>query len=341
MILSITRRGISLLAVLTAGASGLLAQADAFGYTATNQTPYSYVNIAGTGTSVLAGADEGTATLTLPFPFRFYGIAYNSACVSSNGLISFGSCVAADFTNLDLTSQSPTGNQGLIAPFWSDLTFSETGTGSVVYQTTGSAPSRRFVIQWNNAANVNVPGTVNFQAILAEGTNNILFQYGSVDSGSAQVNKGAAATVGIRGPSGNLNNNRLQWSYRAPVIDSASAILFTAPQSAAATEVTSQIRVTTSAFVLNRLRNVYTGTVTITNTGSTAIARPITIVLSGLTAGVTAANASGVAPGQGPYYTVTGTDPLMAGQTATVPVQFTNPTNARIGFVVKTYSGAF
>jgi hypothetical protein len=126
------------------------------------------VNIADTGTAVLADADDGTAVLTLPFPLRFYGIA-TSACVSSNGLISFGSCVADDFTNLDLTSQAPARNQPLIAPFWSGLTFSVPGAGSVMYQTLGTTASRQFVIQSSNVAVLNVPGALNFRTILFEG----------------------------------------------------------------------------------------------------------------------------------------------------------------------------
>src|SRR5437867_1862736 len=97
--------------------------ADNFGYTATANVPFSYVDIAATGTSVLANADDATATLTLPFGFRFYNVTYTTLCASTNGLIAFAGCPTGDITNLDLTAQSPTGNLPLIAPFWMDLTF--------------------------------------------------------------------------------------------------------------------------------------------------------------------------------------------------------------------------
>src|SRR5215475_9841481 len=69
---------------------------DSFGYTATSPVPFSYVNIAGTGTTILANEDDATATLTLPFGFRFYGVTYTTICVSTNGLITFSGCPSGD-----------------------------------------------------------------------------------------------------------------------------------------------------------------------------------------------------------------------------------------------------
>ncbi len=330
----------ALAAVLLAASGGAAAQ-DAFGYTASSAVPYSYVNIASTGTSILPNTDDGTAVLTPPFLFRFYGTSYSSLCVSTNGLIAFGGCPANDVTNLDLTSQSPTGNLPLIAPFWMDLSFAIPGAGSVVYQTLGTPGSRLFVIQWNNAVGLNAPGALNFQVVLAEGTNTILFQYQTVETASLLVSKGAGATVGIRAASGNTNNQRLQWSYKAAVLSDAMAIRFTPPASAAPVDVSASIRATTTAFVYNRLKQTYAGAVTITNIGTAPLARPLTIVLTNVTPGVTALNPTGSVPGQGPYYLMPGTAPLGPSQISSVPVEFSNPANARISFVVKTYSGSF
>jgi hypothetical protein len=215
-------------AALLLMAAGTLGAQSSSGYKVTDAVAFSYQNIAGTGIAVLAGADDGTAVINTPFPFLFFGTSYTSLCVSTNGLIAFGSCVPNDFNNLDLTSQGPPGNQPLIAPFWTDLTFAAPGAGSVVYQTLGAAGSRQFVIQWNNAMALNAPGALNFQAILLEGSNDIVFQYQSVESSDPAVNKGAGATVGIRGMNGQSTGNRLQWSYRAPVLKNGQAIRFIA-----------------------------------------------------------------------------------------------------------------
>jgi hypothetical protein len=332
---------ITMMALLLTAALAPLSAADAFGYTSTSNTPYSYVDVSSTGVSILAGDDDSSATLNLPFQFRFYGISYNSLCVSTNGLISFGSCVPNDFTNLDLTAQSPGGNQPLIAPLWMDLTFGQPGAGSIVYQTLGSGPGRQFVVQWNNSTALNSPGTLGFQVILFETTNVIAFQYQNVETGSAAVSKGASATVGIRGASGNTNGNRSQWSFKAPVLSNNLAIKFTPPAAVAPVDVSSQVTVTTTAFVYNRITQQYSGSLTITNTGGTPIPAPVTMVLTNLTPGVTALNAAGTAPGLGPFYNAPGTSAMVPGQSTTVSLLFSNPSNARISFVLKTYSGSF
>jgi len=246
-----------------------------------------------------------------------------------------------DMTNLDLTSQSPVGNLPLIAPFWMDLSFAIPGAGAIVYQTMGSPGSQQFVVQWNNVFGLNAPGVLNFQAVLSEATNTILFQYQSVESADTAVSKGASATVGIRGASGEVNHYRFQWSYRAPVLSNSLAIRFTPPGNVPAVDVSANIKATTSAFVYNRLSKTYSGTVTITNIGKAALDRPLTIVLTNLTPGVTALKPSGTTATGEPYYAVPGSGALALGSSATVGVSFTNPSNGKITFNVKTYSGNF
>ncbi len=109
------------------------------------------------------------------------------------------------------------------------------------------------------------------------------------------------------------------------------------------TEVTGAVSVTTTGFVHSRATGLYTGTVTITNTSSAAIAFPLQSVLTDLTSGVTLTNATGAVsdgPYQGaPYYTVTGTSPLAPGSSVSYPIQFTYSGSAPITFVAKTISG--
>src|SRR5205085_9159892 len=58
--------------------------------------------------------DDVTTAITLPFPFRFYGTAFTTGNVSSNGNLQFTSTNTA-FTNACLPTA--TMNQ-LISPFW-------------------------------------------------------------------------------------------------------------------------------------------------------------------------------------------------------------------------------
>jgi hypothetical protein len=223
--------------LLLPAAEPALAQ-DAFGYTATNNTPYSYVDISSTGTSVLSGYDDGNATVQLGFTFSFYGASYTSICLSTNGDAGLGACPTGDAQNVDLTSQIPGGDTPLIAPFWTDLTFAAPGAGSVVYQTLGTSGSLRFVAQWNNAMALNSASPYNFQIVLSQGTNQILFQYELVDGGPAAVADGAGATVGIRAAGSQNSQFDYQWSYDAAVLTSGSAILFTPPSNTTCTSLT-------------------------------------------------------------------------------------------------------
>jgi hypothetical protein len=328
--------------LLAAAVCGPSAQAqDAFGYTATTAVTYSYLQISGTGTSVLSNADDGTAVLSLPFGFRFYGTTYSSLCVSSNGLITFGGCPADDMTTRDLTAQPTPGNLPSIAPFWMDLSFAVPGAGALSYQTLGTVGSRQFVMQWNNVHALNGPDALNFEVVLKEGTNTVLFQYQKVDSGDAGVSLGAGATVGIAASNAPANSYRLQWSRNSAVLHNAMGIQFTPPAATPAVDVSSSVKATTSAFVLNRLTQTYSGTITIANTGNTPLNRPLTLVLTALTSGVTAIGPTGTLGGQGPYYLAPGSGVLSPGQSVTIPVQFSNPSNQKIAFVVKTYSGSF
>jgi len=200
--------------------------ADTFGYAATSKAPFSYIDISATGAAVLSGQDDSTAILALPFSFHFYGKDYTNLCVSTNGIASFGGCTNDDLTNLDLTAQSPAGNLPLIAPLWMDMTFAIPGSGSIHYQSLGTAGERQFVVQWHRAFALNLPTPFEFQLILFEGSGNIQFQYKTVENSSAAVSKGAGATVGIRGASGHANGNNLQWSYNAPVLNNGESILY-------------------------------------------------------------------------------------------------------------------
>lgn len=221
---------------------------DAGNYTATDGTVYSFIDPAGGGSapSVLAGTDDGGALLTLPFSFQFYGQSYTMLCVSSNGLAYFVSgtstfCGSAaqtvDFAPTDLSSTVVPGDLPAIAPFWMDLTFAPAGAGAVYYQTKGTAPNRQFIIEWYNAFPAGVGSPVTFEAILNEGTNNVLFQYNTVNLGNSNsVSNGGKATIGMRNSGGNANGQEIEWSYDSAVLSNSYAILFTAP-SATATSV--------------------------------------------------------------------------------------------------------
>lgn len=211
---------------------------DAGGYLATDAAVFSFVDLAATGgAAVLAGADDGTAALTLPFAFRFYGQMYTRACVSSNGALYLvpdgGACGPLnDFVNVDLALNTPNDWPALF-PFWSDVTFQQAGAGSVLYQATGPSGARRFIVQWNKVFPQGSASPVTFEVVLEEATGDVVFQYKTTNLGSANpASAGRLATVGVRNAGGHVNNQQIQWSANAAVIQDGLALRFSAADTA-------------------------------------------------------------------------------------------------------------
>ena len=99
----------------------------------------------------------------------------------------------------------------------------------------------------------------------------------------------------------------------------------------------SDVATTASGLAYSRVSRTFNGTVTITNISSSAISGPFQMVFTGLTAGVTLANATGDFSGS-PYLTITAAS-LAPGQSSTVRVQFNNPMFGTINFTPVIYSG--
>lgn len=206
---------------------------DSAGYTATDSVSFAFTDISGSGTRILAGVDDVANVVALGFTFNFYGTNYTTVCISSNGLLSFGTC-STTFTNRTLNGPLVV-NAPTIAVLWDDWWFGSSSVADAVYfQTTGSAGSRRFIVQWNRALPCCETGPtgdqVTFQAILFETSNTIQMQYQDTTTpATLEKINGASATVGIRDTNGDANGRRLQWSFNSAVIPDGKAIEFDFP----------------------------------------------------------------------------------------------------------------
>jgi len=99
-----------------------------------------------------------------------------------------------------------------------------------------------------------------------------------------------------------------------------------------------QISISATGLLYSRVSKTFSGTVTIKNIGSGALRGPFQMVLTGLPSGVTLNNATGTFNGS-PY--ITSNASLAAGQSATVSIQFSDPSMARIAFTPVVHSGTF
>jgi hypothetical protein len=90
--------------------------------------------------------------------------------------------------------------------------------------------------------------------------------------------------------------------------------------------VTSQVSVTSSGLVYNRATQLFGGTITITNTGTTSLIGTLQFELTGLPAGVTWANAIGIAADGNPFININLPNGILGpGQSFTFSVYFKDP----------------
>jgi hypothetical protein len=110
------------------------------------------------------------------------------------------------------------------------LSFQVPGADALYYQSQGTPGSRKFILQWNNAFPAASPNPVTFEVVLYEGSNQILFQYQTVNLGAGNpANNGRLATIGIRNSNGIATGQQIQWSYDAAVLNNSTALLFPPP----------------------------------------------------------------------------------------------------------------
>jgi len=130
---------------------------------------------------VLVNADDESTTLATPFDLRFFGTTVPQASglhVYSNGFISQG--LHDPTMTFFGTIPATTVPNGVIAPYWVDLITGPEGVCSVVV---GTAPSRRWIVQWKNAqfysgvTDVGPVGTASFEVIYNESDASFDFIY--------------------------------------------------------------------------------------------------------------------------------------------------------------------
>jgi len=210
--------------------AGSIGPVNNYGYFITGSSA-PFVDITSTGTKVLSGTDDATVTAGLGFSFSLMGESYGAAWISSDGLMGFGT---PDNSSANVSLADP-GLGALIAPLWQDWQFFTPGTDGVYYETMlvpgGTPGNEEFIAEWHDAASTNflAQGLVTFEAILYEGSNDVLFSYGNLNTGNAATSNGAAATVGV---SGGSSGEYVEYSYDAydpDAIPSSSSLLVDPP----------------------------------------------------------------------------------------------------------------
>jgi hypothetical protein len=207
--------------VVATSAQATVIGPDAFGYSATDEIAFNWMDISSTGTATGLTDDDYTRA-SLGFSFSFYGNAYSDISIGSNGTLYF----ADDYLGLNNTPipsfTSYSVNTDFMAVYWDDL---DPGTaGEVYYQSTSLLGQNVFIAQWDAVMQYNSPesGLVTAQAILFEATGDILMQY---LSGSVEM--GVEATSGLQ----NSPSAGLQWSHNEAILSDSLAVCYSTDSS--------------------------------------------------------------------------------------------------------------
>ena len=190
---------------------------DSFGY-ACSVEPTGYTEAT---TPVSLTGDDAAASVALPFPFLYYGQAYSTAFLSTNGHVNFLASSTA-FSNVAIPNTATP--NAAIYPFWDDLLLDS--SSRVFTATRGAAPDREFVIEYRNAGFFGDSTLrVDFEVVLGEG-DDIAFHYRNLGPAAGEL--GNSATVGIENRTGTVG---LQMSFNQASLSNARSIRFHAPPS--------------------------------------------------------------------------------------------------------------
>lgn len=117
------------------------------------------------------GDDGYVADMPIGFDFSFYGNTYNKLNLYLNGFVTFGPAINKPYW---LTGGIPaaTDPTNMIALAWNDWNPGKVA-GSLRYETRGTAPNRRFLLQFNGVPEALGSGKLTALLVLSEGTNEV------------------------------------------------------------------------------------------------------------------------------------------------------------------------
>jgi hypothetical protein len=183
--------------------------------------------------------DDGYLTgIPLGFNFDFYGATYDKVNVYSNGFLEFGPVqldpARAGFFRGSFIPSSQLPNN-IIAFAWTDWS-PQLVYGGIRYETRGTAPHRRFLLQFNNVPAFHSPtGTLMMQLVLNEGSNVITIYTNTlkITNSSQRITQGienadgtAAAFDSVTNPIINVTSPRVANFFSL----TNDAVRFTPPQ---------------------------------------------------------------------------------------------------------------
>jgi hypothetical protein len=167
------------------------------GYAVDDTIPYQWQDIGATGTPLPLTDDSVSEPLAIGFPFRYFGREYEQVFVSSNGFLSMtwqwhGCCRGAPLP-------SPDAPNGVIAGWWEDL--NPDAGGAIHFELVGTAPTRTFVVQFQDVPHYPNTNPVSMQFRLHETSGVIEVHYAAAPSDGGTHSAGIEnrdGTIGVQ-----------------------------------------------------------------------------------------------------------------------------------------------
>src|SRR5689334_7090059 len=140
-------------------------------------------------------SDDGYFSRPIGFDFPFYGNTYNSVIVYSNGFLGFGNAQTAQANGGSIPYPGTPNN--IIALAWTDWSPQQVADG-IRFETRGTAPTRLFILEFNNVPEYHSTGVLTSQVVLSEEKKDITIYTTQM----ATVNSGHLITQGIENADG-------------------------------------------------------------------------------------------------------------------------------------------
>lgn len=156
--------------------------------------------------------DNRSFSQNLGFTFYYMGDPYTSVSVCTNGFIDFSTSTSDGGSGSGSYINSYIDNNldwdPLIAPFWDDLYCNS--LNDIKYNLSGTAPNRKFTIEWNDLYGYSFLGSVTFQCVIYENGGVIEFNYSTI-----------ALSAGVLSYTIGMNNSDVTETYTLQAANSA------------------------------------------------------------------------------------------------------------------------
>ena len=189
-------------------------------------TPYTWVDIAATGTNVALADDAVSGLLNIGFTFNYGGTNHTQLRIASNGMLFFPPMAAPTgnwWNNTSVaTAQANYAITNSMMAYWTDLNPNIVAT-RIKYQSLGVAPNRQFVVSYLAVPTFNNTGANTFQVILNEdGT--FLYNYQTTNTQGGGANP-EGATIGYHVSTADL----VEFSLDTASVPNQRTIFWTKP----------------------------------------------------------------------------------------------------------------